>query len=156
MVPLAGPANKQARILADNLCGAHRRYKGSMGTAIARVFDLSVASVGLNEKQLNQAGKVKHEDYETVLINQGFQANYQIVVTRDKAHQDNIEVIVEMTPFMVADDTFDKAQATKKLVAGLKAMLGIYAQVTLVDPKSLERSEGKAVRVIDKRGLYQG
>ncbi len=76
MIPLAGPANKQARILADNLCGAHRRYKGSMGTAIARVFDLSVASVGLNEKQLNQAGKVKHEDYETVLINQKSHAGY--------------------------------------------------------------------------------
>ena len=76
MIPLAGPANKQARILADNLCGAYRRYKGSMGTAIARVFDLSVASVGLNEKQLNQAGKVKHEDYETVLINQKSHAGY--------------------------------------------------------------------------------
>ncbi|MBQ1880686.1 MAG: phenylacetate--CoA ligase, partial [Lachnospiraceae bacterium] len=92
---------------------------------------------------------------ETVLIGQGFQANYQIIVTRDKAHQDNIEVQVELTPFMAADDTFDRAQATKKLVAGLKNMLGIYADVKLVDPKTIERSEGKAVRVIDKRGLYK-
>ncbi len=93
---------------------------------------------------------------ETVLINQGFQANYQIIVTRDKAHQDRIEVQVELTPFMVADDTFDRAQATKKLVAGLKAMLGILADVKLVEPKTIERSEGKAVRVIDKRSLYKG
>ena len=92
---------------------------------------------------------------ETVLIGQGFQANYQIVVTRDKAHQDNIEVQVELTPFMAEDDTFDIGQATKKLVAGLKNMLGIYAEVKLVAPKTIERSEGKAVRVIDKRGLYK-
>ncbi|MEE3467574.1 MAG: phenylacetate--CoA ligase [Eubacterium sp.] len=93
---------------------------------------------------------------ETVLINQGFQANYQIIVTRDKAYQDKIEVQVELTPFMAADDTFDRAQATKKLIAGLKAMLGILADVKLVEPKTLERSEGKAVRVIDKRALYKG
>ena len=92
---------------------------------------------------------------ETVLINQGFQANYQIIVTRDKAHHDNIEVQVELTPFMAEDETFDRNQATKKLVAGLKNMLGILADVKLVDPKTIARSEGKAVRVIDKRGLYE-
>ena len=91
---------------------------------------------------------------ETVLINQGFQANYQIIVTRDKAHHDNIEVQVELTPFMAEDETFDRTQATRKLVAGLKNMLGILADVRLVDPKMIARSEGKAVRVIDKRGLY--
>ena len=93
---------------------------------------------------------------ETVLINQGYQANYQIIVTRDKAHQDSIEILVEKTPFMAADDTFDENIAVKKLVSGLKAMLGILANVKLVEPKALERSEGKAVRVIDKRGLYKG
>ena len=56
---------------------------------------------------------------------------------------------------MAEDDTFDIGQATKKLVAGLKNMLGIYAEVKLVAPKTIERSEGKAVRVIDKRGLYK-
>ena len=68
---------------------------------------------------------------------------------------DNIEVQVEKTPEMVADSNFDEAVATKKLIAGLKAMLGILAEVKLVEPKAITRSEGKAVRVIDKRNLYK-
>ncbi len=90
---------------------------------------------------------------ETVLINQGFAANYQIIVTRVK-NSDQIEVQVELTPVMAADATFNREQAAQKLVAGLKAMLGIYAKITLVEPKAIARSEGKAVRVIDKRNLY--
>ena len=76
MIPLAGPANKQARILADNLSGDHKKYTGSLGTAIAKVFDLNAASVGLNEKQLKAMGKVKGTDYETILINQKSHAGY--------------------------------------------------------------------------------
>ena len=91
---------------------------------------------------------------ETVLINQGYAANYQIIVTREGV-SDNIEVQVEKTPEMAADSNFDEAVATKKLIAGLKAMLGILAEVKLVEPKAITRSEGKAVRVIDKRNLYK-
>jgi NADPH-dependent 2,4-dienoyl-CoA reductase/sulfur reductase-like enzyme/rhodanese-related sulfurtransferase len=50
LVPLAGPANKQARIAADNICGLSSRYPGSLGTAIVKVFDLQAAVTGLNEK----------------------------------------------------------------------------------------------------------
>ena len=90
---------------------------------------------------------------ETVLINQGFAANYQIIVTRE-GNSDKIEVQVELTPEMAADSSFDQAAATKKLVSGLKSMLGILAEVKLVEPKAITRSEGKAVRVIDQRHLY--
>ena len=76
MVPLAGPANKQARILADNLSGDRKKYNGTLGTAVAKVFDLNVASVGLNEKQLKTMGKVKNQDYYSVLINQKSHAGY--------------------------------------------------------------------------------
>ena len=76
MIPLAGPANKQARILADNLSGDHKKYNGSMGTAVAKVFDLNAASTGLNEKQLKTMGKIKGKDYDTVLINQKSHAGY--------------------------------------------------------------------------------
>ncbi len=76
MIPLAGPANKQARILADNLAGDKKTYNGSFGTAVAKVFDLNTASVGLNEKQLNLQGKVKNKDYYTALINQKSHAGY--------------------------------------------------------------------------------
>lgn len=76
MVPLAGPANKQARILADNLAGDRKKYNGTLGTAVAKVFDLNVASVGLNEKQLKAMGKVKNQDYYSALINQKSHAGY--------------------------------------------------------------------------------
>ncbi|WP_313530631.1 FAD-dependent oxidoreductase [Anaerotignum sp.] len=76
MVPLAGPANKQARILADNLVGDKKKYNGTLGTAVAKVFDLNVASVGLNEKQLMAMGKVKNKDYFVALINQKSHAGY--------------------------------------------------------------------------------
>ena len=54
MIPLAGPANRQGRIIADNICGLNSVYKKSQGTSVIKVFDLTVASVGNNEKQLKQ------------------------------------------------------------------------------------------------------
>ncbi len=50
MVPLAGPANKQGRIVANNICGRKEKYRGVQGTSIAKVFDMTVASTGTNEK----------------------------------------------------------------------------------------------------------
>lgn len=76
MIPLAGPANKQARILADYLTGEDKQYTGSMGTSIAQVFDLNAASTGLNEKQLKLIGKEKNKDYRTIIINQKSHAGY--------------------------------------------------------------------------------
>ncbi|KXL53456.1 coenzyme A disulfide reductase [Anaerotignum neopropionicum] len=76
MIPLAGPANKQARILADNIVGDKKTYNGTLGTAVAKVFDLNVASTGLNEKQLKAMGKVKNQDYFVALINQKSHAGY--------------------------------------------------------------------------------
>lgn len=91
---------------------------------------------------------------ETVLLNKGYPANYQIIVDRVN-YSDTIEVQVEMTPEMFSDDMKVVSSKEKELVDALKAMLGIYAKVTLVAPKTIARSEGKAVRVIDKRNLYK-
>ena len=91
---------------------------------------------------------------ETVLMNKGYPANYQIVVDRVN-NSDTIEVHVEMTPEMFSDSLSVVSAKEKELVDALKAMLGIYAKVKLVNPKAITRSEGKAVRVIDKRNLYQ-
>jgi len=90
---------------------------------------------------------------EQVLLQQGYQANYQIVVDRED-NRDSIEVQVEKTPEMAADPSFVTAKAEAKVVAGLKSMLGIKVDVKVVEPKSIIRSEGKAKRVIDKRNLY--
>ena len=89
---------------------------------------------------------------ETVLIEQGYAANYQIIVDRVN-NSDTIEVLVEMTPELFSDDLGKITEMEKNLVAALKAMLGIYAKVRLVAPKSITRSEGKAVRVIDRRKI---
>ncbi len=91
---------------------------------------------------------------EAVLLKQGYQANYQIIVDRIGS-KDTIEVQVEMTPEMAEDTSVAVPVREKKLVSGLKSMLGIGVDVRVVEPKSITRSEGKAVRVIDKRHLYQ-
>ncbi|HIR49889.1 MAG TPA: AMP-binding protein, partial [Candidatus Avoscillospira avicola] len=89
---------------------------------------------------------------ETVLLEQGYPANYQIIVDRVN-NSDTLEVMVEMTPENFSDSLGKITEMEKGLVAALKAMLGIYAKVKLVAPKTIARSEGKAVRVIDKRKI---
>lgn len=89
---------------------------------------------------------------ETVLIEQGYQANYQIIVDRVN-NSDTLEVMVEMTQDNFSDNLGKITEMEKSLVAALKTMLGIYTKVRLVAPKSITRSEGKAVRVIDKRKI---
>ncbi|MBQ2667070.1 MAG: phenylacetate--CoA ligase [Clostridia bacterium] len=89
---------------------------------------------------------------ETVLLNEGYQPNYQIVVDRVK-NNDTFEVLVEMTPEKFSDTVSEILAMEKSLANALKTMLGINPTVRLVAPKSIVRSEGKAVRVIDKRKL---
>ncbi|MDC7226256.1 MAG: FAD-dependent oxidoreductase [Spirochaetales bacterium] len=63
MIPLAGPANKQGRMAAANVLGGNEEYKGTMGTSIVKIFDITAGSTGLNEKALKAAGKVHGKDY---------------------------------------------------------------------------------------------
>lgn len=76
MIPLAGPANKQARIVAGNIVGEEKEYKGTQGTSIAKVFDLTVANTGTNEKILNKLGKEYKKDYEVAIIHSNSNAEY--------------------------------------------------------------------------------
>lgn len=76
MVPLAGPANKQARIVADNICGIPSTYKGTQGSSVAQVFDMAAASTGANEKALIRRGLARGKDYTSILINQNSHAGY--------------------------------------------------------------------------------
>jgi phenylacetate-CoA ligase len=89
---------------------------------------------------------------ESVLISQGYGANYQIIVDR-KNNTDTLDIRVEMTPEMFTDNMGEIDKMQKKLVEGLRSMLGLTAKVSLVAPKSIVRSEGKAVRVIDNRKI---
>jgi NADPH-dependent 2,4-dienoyl-CoA reductase/sulfur reductase-like enzyme/peroxiredoxin family protein/rhodanese-related sulfurtransferase/TusA-related sulfurtransferase len=76
MIPLAGPANKMGRMAADNICGMNRKYRGTQGASVAKVCDMTVASTGLNERQLKAAGKKLNEDYKVTLIHPLSHAGY--------------------------------------------------------------------------------
>jgi len=89
---------------------------------------------------------------ETVLLNEGYEPNYQIVVDRVN-NNDTFDVNVEMTPDRFTDKVSEVLAMEKALANAMKTMLGINPAVHLVAPKSIVRSEGKAVRVIDKRKL---
>ena len=75
-VQLAGPANKQGRIVADNIAGLLSVYRGAQGTSVTGVFGMQAASTGANEKKLQSRGLVKGRDYETVIITQNSHAGY--------------------------------------------------------------------------------
>ena len=89
---------------------------------------------------------------ETVLLKEGYEPNYQIIVDR-KGNTDTFDVNVEMNPEQFTDTVSGVTTLEKKLAEAMKTMLGINPNVHLVAPKSITRSEGKAVRVIDKRKL---
>jgi NADPH-dependent 2,4-dienoyl-CoA reductase/sulfur reductase-like enzyme/peroxiredoxin family protein/TusA-related sulfurtransferase/rhodanese-related sulfurtransferase len=76
MIPLAGPANKQGRIAADNIAGGNETYDGTQGTSVAKIFDMTAASTGWNEKTLVKNGLVKGKDFETLIITQNSHASY--------------------------------------------------------------------------------
>jgi len=142
--PLIRYRTKDICILTEEKCECGRTFI-RMTKPLGRSDDMLIVK-GVN---------VFPSQIETVLMNQGYPANYEIVVTREN-NSDAIEVKVEMTQEMFSDSISEVAGREKKLVAALKAMLGIYCKVRLVAPKSIVRSEGKAKRVIDKRNLYKG
>ena len=86
---------------------------------------------------------------ETVLINKGYSLNYQIEVDRVN-NTDTLDINIEMKP----EQSENIPSEEKKLASAIKTMLGISPRVHLVPEKSITRSEGKAVRVVDKRKLH--
>ena len=89
---------------------------------------------------------------EAVLMSHGYQANYLIIVDRVN-HTDTFEIQVEMTEGMFSDEVRLITKREKELLTALRSMLGISPKVRLVAPRTIARSEGKAVRVIDRRKL---
>ena len=90
---------------------------------------------------------------ETVLLNEGYSPNYRIEVDREN-NTDTLDIYVEMNPGQFSDVVKDINMDAADLAAAIKNMLGIRPKVHLVAPKSITRSEGKAVRVIDRRKLH--
>ena len=90
---------------------------------------------------------------ETVLLNEGYTPNYQIVLDRVK-NTDTFDINVELSAGQFSDTVREITAREKKLASAIKGILGISPDVHLVTPKTIARSEGKAVRVIDKRKLH--
>lgn len=139
--PLLRYRTKDICVLSNEKCSCGRTHI-KMTKPMGRSDDMLIVK-GVN---------VFPSQIESVLMEQGYTSNYQIVVDRVKT-TDTIEVFVEMTAESFSDNLGKLAEKEKKLVSALKAMLGILVKVHLVDPKSIARSEGKAVRVIDKRKI---
>ncbi|MBQ6946912.1 MAG: phenylacetate--CoA ligase [Clostridia bacterium] len=139
--PLLRYRTRDICVLSRKKCSCGRTFV-KMSKPMGRSDDMLIVK-GVN---------VFPSQIEAVLLEQGYPANYQIVVDRVN-HSDTLEVMVEMTPEIFSDSLGQITEMEKKLVAALKAMLGIYAKVKLVAPKSITRSEGKAVRIIDKRKI---
>lgn len=136
------------RYRTRDICVLHRE-KCSCG----RTFVKMSKPMGRSDDMLIVKGvNVFPSQVEAVLLEQGYPANYQIVVDRVN-NSDTMEVLVEMTAENFSDNLGVITEMEKGLVAALKAMLGIYAKVRLVAPKTIARSEGKAVRVVDKRKI---
>ena len=90
---------------------------------------------------------------ETVLLNEGYTPNYQIVLDRVK-NTDTFDINVELSAGQFSDTVREITAREKNLASAIKGILGISPDVHLVTPKTIARSEGKAVRVIDKRKLH--
>lgn len=140
--PLIRYRTRDICVLSRKACACGRTHV-KMSKPMGRSDDMLIVK-GVN---------VFPSQIETVLINKGYPANYQIIVNRVK-NSDTLDIHVEMTSEMFSDSMSAVAAREKELVEALKSMLGIYAAVKLVAPKTITRSEGKAVRIIDNRKLY--
>jgi len=130
--------------------GVLKREKCSCG----RTFVKMSKPMGRSDDMLIIKGvNVFPSQIEQVLLTKGLTSNYQIIVDR-VGTTDSIEVKVEMTPELFSDTINSITKTEHDIMEALHSMLGIYAKVSIVEPKSIIRSEGKAVRVIDKRKLY--
>ena len=140
--PLLRYRTKDIAVLKRGVCSCGRTFV-KMSKPMGRSDDMLIIR-GVN---------VFPSQIEEVLLAQGLTSNYQILVDR-AGTTDSLEVKVEMTPELFSDkiDSIHKIEAD--IVTALRAMLGIAAKVSIVEPKSIVRSEGKAVRVIDTRKLY--
>ncbi len=141
--PLLRYRTRDVCVLSRKKCSCGRTFI-RMSKPLGRCDDMMVVK-GVN---------VFPSQIETVLLNNGYQPNYRLTVDRVN-NSDTISCEVEWLPYDAPDGLKEKKQREDLLVTKLKAMLGIVVKVILVEPKTIPRSEGKAVRIIDKRNLFE-
>lgn len=137
--PILRYRTRDIAVLSHEKCSCGRTFV-KMSKPMGRTDDMLIIR-GVN---------VFPSQIETVLLNMGYAPNYQIVVERHN-NLDTIEVQVEMSDKMFSDTITEISKAEHAIEDGLKSLLGVAADVKLVAPGSIARSEGKAKRVIDNR-----
>ena len=140
--PLLRYRTKDICVLKRCKCGCGRTFI-KMAKPMGRSDDMLIIR-GVN---------VFPSQIETVLLEQGYTPNYRIELDRVN-NTDTFDVYVEMNAEQFSDTVKDVAQKEKELASAMKTMLGINPKMHLVAPKTITRSEGKAVRVVDKRKLH--
>lgn len=140
--PLLRYRTRDICVLTRNKCSCGRTHV-KMSKPMGRSDDMMIIR-GVN---------VFPSQIETVLLKTGYTPNYQIIVDRVN-NTDTLDINVELNPEQFSDKLSITQEMEKKLEHEMRTMLGIGAKVHLVAPKSIVRSEGKAVRVIDKRKLH--
>ncbi|MBR5046940.1 MAG: phenylacetate--CoA ligase, partial [Eubacterium sp.] len=140
--PLLRYRTKDICILSRKKCSCGRTHV-KMTKPLGRSDDMMIIR-GVN---------VFPSQIETVLLKEGYTPNYQIVVDR-KNNTDTFDIYVEFPREMFSDKISEMQNREQDLKASMKSMLGISPKIHLVAPKTIQRSEGKAVRVIDKRKLH--
>ena len=140
--PLLRYRTKDIAVITRGACSCGRTF-AKMTKPMGRTDDMLIIK-GVN---------VFPSQIEMVLLSKGLTSNYQIIVDRVGAG-DTIEVNVEMTSELFSDTVGSIKVREAEIKEALKSVLGISAKISIVEPKSIIRSEGKAVRVIDRRKLY--
>ena len=129
------------------------RYKVGQQVTVARIGATALEPgtiVGIGK---GRGVNVFPSQIETVLLKEGYTPNYQIIVDRVN-NTDTFDINVELAPEQFSDKLSDIEEREKSLAAAMRTMLGIGPKIHLCAPKTIARSEGKAVRVIDKRKLH--
>ena len=137
--PLIRYRTRDIAVLSHKQCSCGRTFV-NMSKPMGRTDDMLIIR-GVN---------VFPSQIETVLLNMGYAPNYQILVDRVN-NLDTIQVQVEMTDKLFSDTVTEISKAEHAIEEGLKSLLGVAADVKLVAPNTIARSEGKAKRVIDNR-----
>ena len=140
--PLLRYRTKDICILSRDKCSCGRTFV-RMTKPLGRSDDMMVIR-GVN---------VFPSQIETVLLSEGYTPNYQIVVDRVN-NTDTFDIYIEFTREMFSDKISEMQKREQDLKMAMKSMLGISPKIHLMAPKTIQRSEGKAVRVIDKRKLH--
>ncbi len=140
--PLLRYRTKDICILSRKKCSCGRTHI-KMTKPLGRSDDMMIIR-GVN---------VFPSQIETVLLKEGYTPNYQIVVDRVN-NTDTFDIYVECSPERFSDKVSEMQASERSLAVAMRAMLGINPKIHLAAPKTIERSEGKAVRVIDKRKLH--